>query len=266
VEDHESIRAFIRECFHDSYVVYEAANGLEGFEIAKEVVPDVIISDIMMPVMDGISFCKAIKAEEITSHIPIILLTARTHDSFMIKGLETGAEDYIVKPFREDVLKLKVENLIKTRKLLRQKFSKQLVIKPFDISVDSENEVFLKKAIQAIEDNMASPQFGVDDFCEIMAVSYIQLYRKFQGLIGQSPTEFIKTIRLQRAAQLLSKNRYSVGEVSDQVGFNDPSYFIRSFKKHFGKTPKDFAGSQDIGVSEKRNGAPTKARGNFSRA
>lgn len=241
VDDNSDIRSFIREVLEEFWEVHEAIDGMDGLEIAKKIIPDVIISDIMMPGMDGLSFCKSVKANATTSHIPVILLTAKAHDDFRIRGLETGADDYIVKPFNTEILKLKISNFLRARQILQDKFSRQLILKPTDISVDSRDEVFIKKAMQVVEVNIADAAFGVDDFCDAMNVTHIHLYRKLHTLAGQSPSEFLKRIRLQRAAQLLSRDGYSVSEVGYQVGFNDPSYFIRCFKKHFGKTPKDFA-------------------------
>jgi len=240
VEDNPDMRLYIRDCFTRQYNVQEAADGKSGFEMATEKIPDIIITDLMMPEMDGIELCKKLKTDERTSHIPVILLTALASVEDRIRGLETGADDYIAKPFNRKELVTRVQNLHDQRNILRERFAREVKIQPKDIAVTSADEDFLTKLISFIEKNIADPDLNVDSLTEQIHLSRSQLHRKLKALTGLSSTEFIRTIRLKRAAQLLEQHPGTIAETVYAVGFNNLSYFSRCFQKQFNMTPKDY--------------------------
>jgi signal transduction histidine kinase/ligand-binding sensor domain-containing protein/CheY-like chemotaxis protein/AraC-like DNA-binding protein len=240
VEDNADVRLYIKNEIGNTYNVLEAENGAEAVLIAKKHHIDLVVSDIMMPVMDGLELCKHLKTNLDTSHIPVILLTARTTDDYKLKGLETGADDYVFKPFNAIVLSARIKNLIETRKLLKQRFSQDIFLTPKDVTVTSPDEKFLTKALDIVEKNISDSDFNVDKLVEEIGMSRSVFYRKLKNLIGQSANDFIKTIRLKRAAQMLRQNKLTISEVSYEAGFSDPQYFSKCFHKHFGKTPSQF--------------------------
>ena len=242
VEDNAEVRAYIKSIFLGRFVILEAEDGKEGFALASEEIPDVIISDVMMPVMDGISMTKQLKSDGKTSHIPVILLTARTSLIFKVEGLETGADDYVNKPFNPRILQLKVRNLIHIRELMRKAFRDNdgLSIEPKRVTFTSADEGFVQKILESIENNMNNADYSVEELGLDVAMSRMQLYRKLKALTGQSANEFIRTIRLKRAAQLLEQNQMTIAEITYEVGFNDLQYFRECFKKLFGMTPSEY--------------------------
>jgi len=243
IEDNAEVRSYIKSIFVGSYIVFEAENGKEGLELAFEEMPDLIISDVMMPVMDGITLCKELKTSVKTSHIPVILLTARTSLIFKVEGLETGADDYVSKPFSPKVLQLKVRNLIRTRDSLHKMFngSEPINIEPKRVTLTSTDEIFIQQLLESIEQNMNNPDYSVETLGTQVGMSKTQLYRKLKALTGQSANEFIRTIRLKRAAQLLEQNQLTIAEVTYEVGFSDLQYFRECFKKQFGQTPSEYS-------------------------
>ena len=240
VEDDQEVRNFIKENFSSKYQFYEAADGRKGLDIACRIDPDVIICDIIMPVMDGIEMCLKIKSDLQTSHIPVIMLTARTSVENKIEGLEHGADAYIEKPFSFDLLEVQINNILENRRRLRNKFSKELILKPSEIAITSVDALFLQKAIDIVGKNISDPDFGSDEFCKEIGMSRSVLHRKLKGLAGQPASEFIRTLRLKRAVDLLEKSQLSVEEISYKVGFRSPAYFSKSFKTLFGKPPSEF--------------------------
>jgi signal transduction histidine kinase/ligand-binding sensor domain-containing protein/DNA-binding response OmpR family regulator len=242
VEDNEGVRSYIKSIFQAEYEIVEAGNGREGWALAVESSPDIIISDIMMPVMDGITLCKKLKSDVKTSHIPVILLTARTALIFKVEGLETGADDYVTKPFNPKLLELKVRNFIRIRESMRNHFSSKdvLTIEPRKVTLTSADEVFVGKMIESIEKNMSNAEYSVEELSLDVGMSKMQLYRKMKALTNQSANEFIRTMRLKRAAQLLEQNQLTVAEVTYDVGFTDLPYFRECFKKMFGVTPSEY--------------------------
>ena len=248
VEDNVEVRSYIKSIFYNRHVVLEAGDGFEGLKVAEEESPDIIISDVMMPGLDGMNFCKQIKENVRTSHIPVILLTARTSLIFKIEGLENGADDYLTKPFNTRELILKVGNLLKSRELLKKAFSNNNVlnIEPKKVTLSSTDEIFINDALESIEKNMSNSEFSVECFLRDLGVSRMQLYRKLKALTGLSPNEFIRSIRLKRAAQLLSQNQLSVAEVTYEVGFSDLQYFRNCFKKQFNVNPSDYANAEKL--------------------
>lgn len=241
VEDEADIRTFVREYFEIKYQIIEAPNGIEGLKMAIRNDPDIIISDVIMPLMDGIEMCQKLKADIRTSHIPIIMLTARSSIESKIKGLETGADAYIEKPFSLDLLEVQINNLLENRKILRDKFSKELVLKPADIAITSVDAIFIQKAMDIVNKHISDADFGSEGFCKEIGMSRSQLHRKLKSLTSQPASEFIRTIRLKQAAKLLKDSRLSVEEITYRVGFNSPAYFAKCFKTLFGKTPSEFA-------------------------
>ncbi len=242
VEDNNEVRAYIKSIFLGKFVVLEAEHGKEGLSIATDEIPDLIISDIMMPVMDGIVMTKQLKSNIKTSHIPVILLTARTSLIFKVEGLETGADDYVNKPFNPKVLQLKVRNLIRTRELMSRMFTDKevLVIEPKRVTITSADEDFVQRILASIEVIMSNAEYSVEEVGLDVGMSRMQLYRKLKALTGQSANEFIRSIRLKRAAQLLEQNQLTVAEITYEVGFNDLQYFRECFKKLFGVTPSEY--------------------------
>jgi len=240
VEDNPDMRLYIRDCFNSQFSILEAEDGKSGFETATNEIPDIIISDLMMPKMDGIELCNKLKTDERTSHIPVILLTALSSVEDRMRGLETGADDYIAKPFNRQELVTRVQNLTEQRKLLRERFGKEVKIQAKDIAVTSSDEKFLNKLISFIENNLADPDLKVDSLIEQIHLSRSQLHRKLKALTGLSSTEFIRTIRLKRAAQLLEQHHGTIAETVYAVGFNSLSYFSKCFQKQFNMTPKEY--------------------------
>ena len=243
VEDNGDMRRYISKTLSAHYQIIEAENGKEGVMRAEESVPDLIISDIMMPEMDGYKLCELIKSNELTSHIPVILLTAKADRESKLAGLETGADDYLSKPFDADELKLIVRNRIEERLKLRERFSREVTLEPKQISITSLDEKFLTKVLAIIEDRMDDESFSIEDFSREAGYSKIHFYRKIKGLSGQSPSLFLRTIRLKRAADLLSKHSDNVSQIAYSVGFSSLSYFNKCFKEQFGVTPGQFSES-----------------------
>lgn len=240
VEDNLAIRTFIKNILQPTYKVIEASNGEEGFEQAKKVIPDVIITDVMMPKLDGISMVHLLKNEEKTSHIPIVILTGKTALEDKLTGLETGIEAYLTKPFSVKELQLIINNLIQQREQLLKKYQNKFVVASDDIPLESVDHLFLEKAIQHIKDNIENTSFSVELFADKMCLSPSQLNRKLQALIDQAPGQLIRNIRLQRAADLIKKNAGTLVDICFQTGFNDQAYFSRAFKNQFGCSPSAF--------------------------
>ena len=240
VEDNDEVRQFIISCFKEEYNIYEAKNGKEGLELAIEKQPDLILSDVMMPEMDGVTLCGKLKKDFRTSHIPIILLTARTSVIFKKSGLETGADDYITKPFTPDLLKVRVKNLMESNKRLHQYFLRTHRINPEEIRLSSRDETFIADAIQLVEQNLSDSEFNVDSFAKALGMSRTSVFTKLKSLTGLSISEFRRSIRIKRAAQLLLQNKYTISEITYMVGFNDLKYFRDCFKKQFQCTPSQY--------------------------
>lgn len=240
VEDEEEIQQYIRSLFTDKYHVLVAFNGQEGFEIAKTRLPDVIISDIMMPVEDGIAMCRRIKTTIETSHIPVILLTARTATPYKIGGLETGADDFITKPFDSDELVLKTKNILHARKAYLEKLSRTHDFQPEKIATTTVDEKFLKRLMEITEKHMENSLLSVEQIADELIVSRAVLFRKIKALTGNTPKGFIKSVRLKRAAQLLRDSDLRISQVSAKCGFKDAKYFSKVFRAAYNETPNEF--------------------------
>jgi DNA-binding response OmpR family regulator len=247
VEDNRDLRQYIRNFLDDSYAILEKGDGEKGFATAVETVPDLVISDVMMPVMDGYELCAKLKTDERTSHIPVILLTARADMESKIEGLETGADDFITKPFDALELQTRIRNLISQRKKLQERFSKNINRYGFEKTLDHDapdmttmDQKFLQKAVQIIDRNMSDPDYSIESLADEMALSSRQLQRKVLSITGQTPVKFIRSIRLSKAAQLLAGKTGSVTEIAYEVGFNNLSWFAKSFKEQFGVSPSEY--------------------------
>jgi len=243
VEDNADMREFIKKQLADEYNILEAANGKTGLEIARADVPDLVITDLMMPQMDGMEFCRLLKTDERTSHIPVIMLTAKAGQEQKIEGLETGADGYLTKPFDKKELKVRVKNLITQRQQLRERFSREILLEPKKIAIAPMDEQFLQKILDRIEMNLSDPEFGVPQLQDDLAMSKTQLYRKMKALTDRSPGEFIRNYRLKRAAQILAQQGDNVTQVAYSVGFNNLSYFAKCFKELFGVNPSEYSDS-----------------------
>ena len=244
VEDSRDVRKYIRGPLEKLYTVIEAVNGKEGIEKAREIIPDLIISDIMMPGADGYELCSVLKQDVLTCHIPIVLLTAKASEENVVQGLETGADDYITKPFNTKILMARIRNLIDLRRQLQQKMKRQMMLQPAEISVSSIDEEFIKELQGAIEKNLSDPEFTVEELGKKLYMSRASLYRKIQALTGESPNHFIRNYRLKRAAQLLKENFGNVTEVAFEVGFSSSAYFTKCFKEQFQQLPSSFQASE----------------------
>lgn len=240
VEDNADIRNYIRENLEAHYQVKEAADGEEGLKRAQKIIPDLIISDIMMPRMDGYEFSRQIRADEKTSHIPIIMLTAKASQSDKISGLEIGVDDYLIKPFDAEELQLRIRNLIRLRRQMKERFSTATIIRPTDVSAISADQKFLQRILDIIEAQMGDDNFSVEALARQANMSEPQLNRKLNALINQPPGKLIRSLRLQRAADLLQQGAGNVAEIAYEVGFSDQANFTRSFKKQFGVTPSKY--------------------------
>lgn len=249
VEDNSDLRLLIKETFTGNYNVLECENGLLGWNTAVEQIPDLIISDVMMPEMDGFTLCEKLKTDERTSHIPVILLTAKSSQSDQVSGLETGADIYLTKPFSTKILELNVRNLLAAREKLREKFSQEIIalpeeaVTPVHAFVNTVDKEFLNKVMQIVDEHMDDPDFGVEKLSRKVAMSPPILYKKIKAVSNMSVNEFVKSLRLKKAAQLLQRTDMTVYEVAYNVGYNDRKYFSREFKKQFGKTPSEYGGT-----------------------
>lgn len=241
VEDNADIRHYLKINLNTEYQVIEAENGSEGFEKAVETIPDLIISDIMMPGVNGLELCRKLKTDEKTSHIPVILLTARQSDQYQMEGYETGADAYIVKPFSTALLLVRIKNLIESRKKLRQLFNSSTGYDTRAVGTNAADKAFLSKAASLIEANMSSEDFSVEWLASQLFLSRTQLYRKIKALTDQSVHEFAIAIRLNKAAELLLEGQLTATEIAYTVGYADYKGFSRIFQKQFGKTPKQFS-------------------------
>jgi signal transduction histidine kinase/DNA-binding response OmpR family regulator len=240
VDDNEEIRFILKDIFKNEFNIKEAKDGEQALQIALKEIPDCIISDVMMPKMNGFEFTKAIKSNEITSFIPVILLTAKSSDEAHLEGLKSTADAYLTKPFNNDIVKETVNQLIAERKKLHDRYSKELVLKPTDIVINSVDEKFLDKLQLILNQELSNADITADDFASQMGMSRMQLHRKLKSLLGVSATEFLRKERLKMAATLLEKGNGNISEIIYSVGFNDVSYFNRCFREMYHCTPSEY--------------------------
>lgn len=240
VEDNEDLCRYLMNAFQTDYRVVIAKNGKVGLEKALEILPDVIVSDVMMPVMNGIECCEALKTDERTAHIPVILLTALAEERQQLEGYGAGADDYLPKPFSLAVLKAKIKNLLKRSEQLKLYFRDRFDLRTPEQTIADPDKEFLSKVTKVVLAHLQDPEFDVELFCSEMAMSRASLFRKLKSTTGCSASSFTRNIRIKRAAELLGQHAYSIGEVAAQVGFSDPNYFTRCFKEIYGITPSEF--------------------------
>ena len=239
VDDNEDIRSYLRVLLAGQYYVIEASDGQNGLRLAKESVPDLIVSDVMMPVMDGLTFCSKIKEDEVTSHIPVILLTARSEESQRIEGYEHGADAYITKPFSDHLLLVRISNLLQARRQRKNDESKQL-LSAEDIQTDEPGErMFLERFKKAAKSHIGDANLRMDDLGSELSLSKVQMYRKVKALTGKTPAEVLREMRMQKAYSLLKQTDKTISEVAAEVGFAIPGYFSACFKKQFGINPTE---------------------------
>ncbi len=240
VEDNREVRAYLVQLLQPFYLILQAQDGQVALEVARKRMPDLILSDIMMPVMDGVEFCLKLKQDLAISHIPVIMITARSSFAHIQEGFQSGADDYITKPFSSDLLLLKVKNMLATRERMKALFSKRFSSESLGISVVSADEGFMQKMSEFIQTNLSNPDLNIDLFCREVGVSRANLYRKMKALTGLSANEYIRNIRLETGARLLKETDLTVAEVSERVGFNSPAYFSSCFKSLYKIAPKDY--------------------------
>ncbi|MEO6731556.1 MAG: two-component regulator propeller domain-containing protein [Ferruginibacter sp.] len=237
VEDNEDFRFYLKDNLREFYTIIEAPNGKDGWNKARQLLPDLVVTDVNMPEMSGIELCKKIKTDIQTAHIPVIILTARSSEEHQLEGYETGANDYMGKPFNFEILQSRIRNLLAQQETLRKRFHKQIEVNPSEITITSLDEKFIRQALEVVEKNLGNPDFSVEDLSSELFMSRVSLYKKITFLTGKAPIEFIRSIRLKRAAQLLEKSQLSISEIAYQVGFNNPKYFSKYFKAEFNVNP-----------------------------
>ena len=245
VEDNIDLLILLKRTLRAHFEIIEAKDGEEGHKLAIEYKPDFIISDVMMPKIDGITLCKMLKENIETSHIPVILLTAKSSHINQLDGYESGADDYITKPFPIDLLVLKIKNILDGRERFQKQFQLIPNLDSSKIKITSEDEKFLNLAISSVEQYIDNPDFQVHDLVRDLGMSRTLVFEKFKALIGQTPNDFIQTIRLKRAAQLLLETDYKISEIGYMVGFNNPKYFSKCFLKHFGDSPSKYRSTRN---------------------
>ena len=238
IDDNVDIRTYLRSVLSEKYNVSEAADGKAGLELARKIVPDIVLSDIMMPVMDGLAFCQQLKTDKAISHIPVILLTARSLDEQRAEGYEHGADAYLSKPFSLRLLLSRIDNLIESRKKLNQTWSKGVEDDEIGNISNEIDKSFLKQLRKIIQENLANSDLSVEQIGDEIGLSRVQLYRKVKALTGYSPVEIVRKARLTRARHLLQTTERTVSEVAYAVGFSTPSYFSKCYKDEFGENPK----------------------------
>ncbi|MBB6462283.1 hybrid sensor histidine kinase/response regulator transcription factor [Flammeovirga kamogawensis] len=246
VEDDRDMQSFLVHCLEETYHVITANNGKEGWDKAKKEMPDLILSDVMMPEMDGIEFCTKAKSDLLTNHIPFVLLTAKGGIDNKKDGIEHGADDYIAKPFNVDYLRVRVNNILTQREKLRESFRREMKTQPNEVVVPSFEEKFLDEVMQEIEKNMDNSEFNVKILGEKIGMGQTNLYRKIKSMTGMTANEFIRNVRLKRAGQLLKQGQYNVSDVMYMVGFTHRSYFSKSFKEVYGVTPKEYTKQENV--------------------
>ena len=249
VEDNADMRGYIRSILRDYYNVLEATNGAEALDVLNNQSVDFIISDLMMPVMDGIELSRRVKEAFAISHIPFLMLTAKTSPETRLESYRTGVDEYLLKPFDETLLLTRIENILDNRRRYQRKFKTNMDVEALNIEEESGDKKFINQVMEAIKEHYKNPYFEVSDFSEAVGVSKSLLNKKLQSLIGQSAGQFIRNYRLNTARELLLKNRetkqMNIAEIAYEVGFNDPKYFARCFSKQFNMTPSELMNNEE---------------------
>ena len=245
IDDELDILNFVASIFKDSYTVIKTTNSRKAIELIRKQLPDLVISDVMMPDISGLELCNQLKKNALTSHIPIILLTAKVTQNQKLEGLETGADAYVTKPFNADILKVRVNKLIETRAQLKQRFNEQPILTKA-LEVTSVEAEFMQRLKDVLDTHLVNPEFTTDAFGKYMLMSRTQLHRKLKAIVGMTTSEFIRSQRMQLARDVLKKQDKSVSEAAYLVGFNSVSYFIKCFKKSYNKTPSQYIEHQKL--------------------
>ena len=246
VEDEEDIRAYMETSLSSSFRIRCAPDGARALEMVGEDCPDMVITDMMMPVMDGMKLCARLKQDSSTSHIPVIMLSAKADGQDQLKALHSGADDFLTKPFSMTMLKAKIRNMLRTRMIIEDKAAHSTAFSPEKAALNAMDEEIVRKAVSVVERNMDNVEFSTDEFARQMNMSRSNLHLKLKSITGDSALGFIYKVRFSEACRLLEDGRYSVSEISDMVGFNTPSYFATCFKKHIGCLPTEWTKQNKI--------------------
>jgi DNA-binding response OmpR family regulator len=244
IEDNEDFRFYLKDNLKNNYKILEAADGKEGWQKALACHPQLIVSDISMPEMDGITLVKKLKADKRTSHIPVILLTAMTGEEEELRGLGTGANDYITKPFNFEVLNARIKSLLILQHTMQNAYTKQIKVVAPEVEFESADEKLLQVIVGYLEKNLNNSQLSVEALSKEVGMSRTSLYSKLLELTGQSPVEYIRSFRLEKAAALMEKTNMTIAEIAYQVGFTTPNYFARSFKVKYNMLPSEYIASK----------------------
>ena len=240
VEDNRELRQYLVNGLSALFDILETENGQKALDILKDKDVDLIITDVMMPVMDGVRLCKLVKQNLRTCHIPVYMLSAKVDIKYQLEGLQVGADDYIAKPFSMEVLRTKILNMLRTRYRIFERYSNMTEIRPEKLTSNTMDEELLLKAIAVVEKNMDNVEFSTEQFAREMNMSRSNLHLKLKAITGKSAIDFIHKIRFNRACQLLKEGKYTVSEISFMVGYNTPSYFAARFKKYIGCLPTEY--------------------------
>ncbi|PMD86582.1 hypothetical protein BWI97_26235 [Siphonobacter sp. BAB-5405] len=241
IEDNDELRQYLYDSFAKTYQVSTATDGVEGWAKTLELLPDLVISDVMIPHSSGLDLCQKIKKHPKTLHIPVFLLTARATAMHQLEGLETGADEYMTKPFNLTLLRTKVAVLLRNRFLLKEYYHRQLLLKPTDLIIPNEQKCLLEKAIAIVEAHLTEMDFTIPVLVRQMGMSQSSFYRQIKTITGKTAVEFVRDIRLKKAAQLLQGDDMRVGEVMTEVGFESPKYFRKAFHQTYGMSPLEYA-------------------------
>jgi signal transduction histidine kinase/DNA-binding response OmpR family regulator len=240
IEDSEDFRFYLKDNLGVHFHIIDAANGKLGWDILQNTVPNLIVSDVNMPEMDGLELCRRIRQNQRLAHLPVILLTARASEEDQLEALDNGATDYITKPFNYEVLLSRIRNIVSQQVSLKKTFRQHIDAHPEEIAISSQDEIFLQQALQIVEKNISNPDFSVEELSRGLHMSRVSAYKKLLSITGKTPLEFIRSIRLKRAAQLLGKSQLTIAEVAYEVGFNNPKYFAKYFKLEYGVLPSAY--------------------------
>lgn len=241
VEDNEEVRKYMSRGMSRYFIVEQAVNGADALEKMKDFKPDIIVTDLSMPVMDGPKFCQRVKHTAETAHIPVIMVSTRVDREYQLEAMKSGADDFIAKPVSLTFLVAKIRNVMRTLTRIVDMNTKSLEIEPEKLGFNALDEQILKKAVEVVEKNMDNAEFSTEDFAQQMNMSRSNLHLKLKSLTGESALDFIRKVRFKEACRLLEDGRYSISEISDRVGFSTPSYFATSFKKYMGCLPTEWS-------------------------
>ncbi len=240
IEDNNELREYVAKELEKNFIITQAKDGQQGIDIILSKMPDLIVSDIVMPGKDGIELCRILKSDIRVSHIPIILLTARTSVDEQIEGIGTGADAYLAKPFNIRLLKTQINQLIDSRRKLYSTFSQNVYMMPGKLAENELDRTFLEQVVGYIVQHITDPQLNVEALADVFNMSRSQVYRKIKALTGKTAVEFVRVVRLKQALTLMESKKYTLAEVAYQTGFTSPSYFTKSFREHYGKAPSEF--------------------------